>query len=402
LLDGAPLFNPYHLGGLFSAIDPDAIATLEVMPGGMPASEGDRASGVVKVWTRDGGRDRLRGHGALGLVSSRLGVDGPLPTGSGSYLVSARRTYFDLMTKGAYELGWIETPFPYSFTDAHAKITQDVGSTGRLNVSGYINDERVHTPREIEPNDRTTFSWGTRAGSMAYRQPLGGSVLANVTLAGTSFDGSFDAVQLYHAPGGGLVADTSLYGRITMRDWIADASLTWYGRRHRLRGGLQLDDYGFRYRFRVEDEVVTDPGDVDAGDADEVDDLFATLGRTAGITTIAAYLEDEWDLGNRLSLRLGIRALHAAELGTEWMPRAGARYALSDRLSLTLAAGRYAQAIHSLRDEESALASIVPYELLVPAAGSTGFLVAEDITAGFEYRVPDTRLRVDGYYKRYP
>lgn len=115
LLDGAPIFNPYHLAGLFSAIDPDAISTIELLPGGMPAAEGDRASGVVKVWTRDGGRDRVRGHGALGLVSSRFGVDGPLPT-DGTYLVSVRRTYFDLMTRGAYELGLIETPFPYAFT----------------------------------------------------------------------------------------------------------------------------------------------------------------------------------------------------------------------------------------------------------------------------------------------
>ena len=396
LLDGAPLFNPYHVGGLFSAIDPDAIATLEMLPGGMPAAEGDRASGVVKVWTRDGGRDRLRGHGAIGLVSSRLGLDGPLPTSGGSYLVSARRTYFDAMTKAAYELGALETPFPYSFTDAHAKITQDIGRTGRLNISGYLNDERVHTPEEIDDNNITAFDWGTRAGSIAYRQPFGGAFLGEVTLAATSFDGDFDSVDHFD----GAPPDTSLFGRITMRDVVADASVTWYGSGHELKAGVQVDDYDFRYHFRIGDVVVTDPNR--PNDGDDLDDLFAQLGEAAGITTVAGYLEDEWDVGGGVALRLGLRALHTPDLGTEVMPRLGARWAVTPRVSLTAAAGRYAQAIHSLRDEESVLASIVPYELLVPASPETGYLVAEDVVGGVEYRAPDTRLRVEGYVKRYP
>jgi hypothetical protein len=323
-------------------------------------------------------------------------VDGPLPTEGGSYLVSARRTYFDLMTKGAYELDLIDTPFPYSFTDVHAKITQDVGRTGRLNVSGYLNDERVHTPRELEPDDRTSFAWGTRAGSVSYRQPMGASLLADVTLAATSFDGDFDAVRLYDDPSTGEVyADTSLYGRMTMRDLVADASLTWYGLGHKLRAGLQVDGYDFRYDVRV-------GGGTGPGDADAVDDLFGTLGSTEGITTLAGYVEDEWSATEALTLRFGVRALHAADLGTEVMPRLGLRYTLSDRFALNLAAGRYAQAVHSLRDEESALASIVPYEILVPASPGTGFLVAEDVVAGVEYQAADTRIRVDGYHKRYP
>lgn len=398
LVDGAPIFNPYHLGGLFSAIDPDAVATMEVLPGGLPASEADRVSGVVKVWTRDGGRDRVRAHGALGLVSSRLGIDGPLPTDGGSYLVSARRTYFDLMTSGAYELGLIDTPFPYAFTDAHVKVTQDIGLTGRLNVSGYLNDERVHTPREVEPDQRTSFSWGTRAGSVAYRQPIGGSLLATIAVAGTSFDGHFDSFDLDATGEPESIADTSFLGRITMRDLVTNAGLTWYRAGHEVKAGVQLDVYDFRYHFQLGDLVVTDH----SGDDDPVRDIFSALGETAGITTLAAYLEDEWTIRDDLAVRLGVRTLHATELGTEVMPRVGLRWSLGDRLTATAAAGRYAQAIHSLRNEESALSSIIPYELLVPASAGSGFLVSEDVAAGLEYRLPDASVRLDAYYKRYP
>lgn len=393
LVDGAPIFNPYHVGGIFSAIDPDAIATVEVMPGGMPATEADRASGVVKVWTRDGGRDRLRGHGALGLVSSRLGLDGPLPWDGGSYIVSGRRTYFDLVTKAAYELGMLETPFPYAFTDVHAKITQDVGLMGRLNVSGYINDEGITVPREVEPDSRTSFTWGTRAGSVAYRQPFGGAFLADLTLAGTSFDGDFVAAEVLEA----AVLDTAFYGRITMQDLVADASVTWYAGDHRIRAGLQLDDYTFRYHFELGGQVVTD-GDL----SDEFGGLFSRLGEVAGITTLAGYLEDSWSVSEAFAFRVGARALHAPGLGTELMPRLGARWTLRPGLALTAAAGRYAQAIHSLRDEEAVLASIIPYELLVPAQPETGMLVAEDVVAGVEVSRENTNARFEAYLKRYP
>jgi hypothetical protein len=395
LVDGAPVFNPYHLGGIFSAIDPDAIATLELLPGGMPAGEADRASGVVKVWTRDGGRDRVRGHGAIGLVSSRLGFDGPLPTDGGTFLVSGRRTYFDLMTKAAYGLGLISTPFPYSFTDAHVKLTQDVGALGRLSVSGYINDERIHTPREVEPNSRTAWSWGTRAGSAAYRQPLGPSLMADINLAATSFDGDFDVIELQQE-----LADTLFLGRITMSDVVLGSSLTWYGARHRLRAGAQLDRYAFNYDFLLGGgrSRTGDPTGDDLGG----EDLFSAIERDETLTTLAAFVENEWTITDALKLRAGVRALTARDIGTALMPRVGARFTVNDRVAVTAAAGRYAQAIHSLRDEESILASVMPYELLVSADADVGFTTAEDVVLGVEYGTVTTRLRVEGYTKRYP
>jgi hypothetical protein len=394
LVDGAPVFNPYHLGGIFSAIDPDAIASMELLPGGMSAGEADRISGVVKVWTRDGGRDRVRGHGAVGLVSSRLGFDGPLPTEGGTFLLSGRRTYFDLMTKAAYELGLIATPFPYSFTDAHLKLTQDIGAMGRLSVSGYINDERIHTPREIEPDSRTAWAWGTRAGSATYRQPLGASLMASINFAATSFDGDFDVIEMEAG-----LPDTLFLGRINMTDVVLGTSFTRYGAGHQLRGGAQLDSYGFRYDFFLGGgrSRAGDPTGDDLGGAD----LFSAIERDERLTTVAAFLENEWLLPAGLRLRAGVRALTAAGAGTALMPRLGARLPLNDRVALTAAAGRYAQAIHSLRDEESVLASVMPYELLVPADAAVGFNTADDLVLGVEYATPHTRLRVEGYTKRY-
>jgi hypothetical protein len=92
MLDGAPLFNPYHLGGLFGAIDPATVESVDVLPGALPARAGDRLSGVVDIRTREGGRDAVRGSGALSLISTRASIDGPLPSGRGSYVASVVHT----------------------------------------------------------------------------------------------------------------------------------------------------------------------------------------------------------------------------------------------------------------------------------------------------------------------
>jgi hypothetical protein len=190
LLDGAPLFNPYHLGGMFAAIDPDAVASVEVLPGAFPAASGDRLASVINIWTRDGGRDRPRGHGSLGLISSRAGVDGPLPGGAGSYLLSVRRTYLDLFTQAAAAAGLIEQTLPYSFTDAHLKLTHDVGRGGRISAAGYLNDERFRYPSGSAGLTGTDWVWGSQAASLRYRQPLGGSLLAEAWTAASGFRGT--------------------------------------------------------------------------------------------------------------------------------------------------------------------------------------------------------------------
>ena len=129
-LDGVPLFNPYHLGGFFGAVDPDVVQSVGMVAGAFAASTGDRLSSVIDIRTRDGGRDRTRGFGAVGLVSSRAGLDGPLPGGRGSYLASVRRTYLDIFTRGAEAVGLIPFSLPYSFTDAQFKVVHDVGLLG--------------------------------------------------------------------------------------------------------------------------------------------------------------------------------------------------------------------------------------------------------------------------------
>ncbi len=394
LLDGAPLFNPYHLTGIFSAIDPDAIAGVEIYPGAFPARLGDRLSSVIEVHTREGGRDRVRGHGAVGLVSSRASLDGPLPGRRGSYLVSARRTYLDLFTEAAHALGLIEGTVPYAFTDAHLKLTHDVGELGRLSASFYVNDEGLELPEQIRTNFRedVDFTWGSRLAALRYWQPLSPVVIGEFRAAVSTFYGSFQAgwsdVVVHQQDGTATTERTERQVDVHtgLRNLLAAADLTWYQGAHRVRSGVQFDAYLFEHDFAR----------VGSGSSN----IFPRFQRTDRPRTLAAYLEDEWSPTERLELRGGVRVLHAGERRTAWMPRFGARYALSPALSFSLGGGRSAQVLHTLKYDESLFGSVIAYDLFVAAAPEAGLLLADDVVAGLEWNTGATRVRLDGYLKR--
>jgi len=396
LLDGAPLFNPFHLGGVFAAIDPSAIATVDVLPGAFPASAGDRMSSVISLNTRDGGRDRIRGNGAIGLISSRASVDGPLPGGKGSYLLSLRRTYVDLFTDLAYELDLIPVTVPYAFTDGLLKLTHDIGTGGSVTASLYADREAVRFRREMVIEDGTDarFNWGSYAATLEYRQPLGGTWHGKLRGAWSAFRGDFQLWERrYYGPdeptpddAPTAVFEHTLDAFTHMRDVVAGADLTWHGRSHRLGLGFQLDAYLFDHRVGPEDHALRH--------------AVRPFERTDRVTTLAGYVEDEWAPTASLRLRGGVRVLHAGDRGTVWMPRLGARYDLGSGFALNLGAGRYAQVMHSLRFEEAVFAGLVAYDMLGAVRPGERMPTTEDLVLGLEWHGTGTAFRIDGYLKR--
>lgn len=384
LLDGAPLFNPYHLAGLFAAVDPDAVANVEVLPGAFPARVGDRLSGVVSIWTRDGGRDRMRAHGGLGLVSSRAGINGPLPGRRGSYLVSVRRTYLDLFTDAAHALGLTSSTLPYAFTDAHLKLTQDTGAGGRLSVSGYVDDEGFEAPPQLNLEEQISGRWHTRTVSLHYRQPLKSSLLAEFRAATTRFGASMDSRA--HHSSAAFPAQT-LDARTTMRNEIVGVDLTRYGVTHRIRGGVQMDRYLLAHDVENRGSLI-EPY------------LLPSLHRTSRPLTWAFYLEDEWSPVDAFAFRGGVRVLHVPGTGTVWMPRVGGRLQIIPEIALAFGAGRSAQAIHTLRDEESVWASLTAYDLLVAASPAIGLPTTDDLVLGLRWASGSSDVQLDGYIKR--
>lgn len=387
-LDGIPLYNPYHLGGLFSAVDPDAVESVDVLPGAFPASVGDRAAGTMDIRTRDGGTDRVRGTGALGLISARMGLDGPLPGGRGSWLFSTRRTHVHAVTRAARGVGLLEGAIPYAFGDAHLKLAYPLAGGGRLTATAYLNREGFrYTPGDTAwDNSVVDFGWGSTAAGVQWWQPLGARATLEVRGAWTGFAGTFRLGEYpwSHADAAYL---PDLERQLEAETGVDDAQLslagTWRAGAHRLRAGVE----GHRYRFR-QDVVPLD---------EERREWMAAFAIDQRPATVSLWAEDAWEAGAGVQLRGGVRVLAAGARGTAVMPRLGAAWAATPRLTLSAAAGRSAQLMHSLVDAERVPASVLAYDAL--AAGRE-LTVGDDVVLGAAWADGGTQVRVDAYARR--
>src|ERR1019366_8181980 len=99
LLDEAPVYNASHLLGFFSTFNSDAIKDITLYKGGMPAQYGGRLSSVVDIKMKDGNTKDYEVNGGIGLISSRLNIEGPIVKDNGSFIISGRRTYADMFLK---------------------------------------------------------------------------------------------------------------------------------------------------------------------------------------------------------------------------------------------------------------------------------------------------------------
>jgi TonB-dependent Receptor Plug Domain/Carboxypeptidase regulatory-like domain/TonB dependent receptor len=386
-LDGIPLYNPYHLGGLFSAVDPDAVETVDVLAGAFPASVGDRASGAMDIRTRDGRTDRVHSSGALGLISARMGLEGPLPRGRGSWLFSGRRTYVDAVTRAAYAANLVEGHIPYAFHDGHLKVAYPLASGGKLTATAYVDRERLrYTPRDsIFENTLLDFRWGSRAAGVQWWQPLGQRARVEARAAWSSFGGRFQLAEHPFSPEGGYLPalDSLLDADTRVEDAHLALSATRHSGAHRLGGGIEAHRYHF-----FQDVVPLE---------EELRTGLSTFSLEQTPATLALWTEDTWDAGRGVQLRGGVRVLAAGERGTAVMPRLGAAWAATPRLTLSAAAGRSAQVMHSLLDGERVLTSVMAYDAL--AAGS-GLTTSDDLVLGAAWAEGGTQLRVDAYARR--
>jgi hypothetical protein len=135
LLDGMTVYNPSHLFGFISTFNADAIKDVEVIKGGFPAEYGGRLSAVLNLTQKDGNQDKFEGVGSVGLISSKLSLEGPI--GNGSWFIGGRRTYLDLI------LGLVpedpQNPFPrFGFYDLNGKITQNISPNDKISLSGFM------------------------------------------------------------------------------------------------------------------------------------------------------------------------------------------------------------------------------------------------------------------------
>jgi hypothetical protein len=369
-LDGITVFNPSHVGGLFSAFDINAVERADFLTGGFPASYSGRLSSVLDVTLRAGTREGVKGSGAISLLSSKLLVEGP--AGPATFLLSARRSYADQVVKVLTS----ET-LPYAFTDLMGKIDLPYGNGGDLSVTGYWGRDAL-SPNLVPAGDGTDaldlgFRWGNRLVGLHWRQPIGdGGSGFEQRLSVSEFSSRFE-----------LTPDLARFDNLA-RLMNAQSVLTLKpGGAHDLSVGVGAE------RYRMTYDIDT-PG---------LGDAFAYSTRFEP-TVLAGFIDEQWHPDPSLLVRGGVRVekVDAASFAGV-SPRVALKLFLTPDRALTASAGRYHQAVESQRDQE---VPISIYEFWVGANDQIPVARSDQLVLGFEQWMRGVdQLSVEAYYKTF-
>lgn len=173
LLDGIPVYNPNHLLGFFSIFNGEAIRNIEVIKGGMSAEYGGRLSSVINVESRTGNKDSIKGSGGIGLISSRLSLEGPLIKGRSSFIVSARRTYIDQVGRlvAKSKIG----DNGYYFYDVNAKADYIINKSNSIDFTFYRGTDDFSYVDNDDNDGRDRYfnaNWGNTLVGFSWKQQI--------------------------------------------------------------------------------------------------------------------------------------------------------------------------------------------------------------------------------------
>ncbi|MGZ5287749.1 MAG: TonB-dependent receptor, partial [Flavisolibacter sp.] len=210
LLDEAPVYNASHLFGFFSTFNSDAIKNVTLYKGGMPAQYGGRLSSVVDIKMNDGNNQDFGMSGGIGLIASRLNLEGPLQKGRSSFLLSGRRTYADLFLKLLGDTTLKKAQL--YFYDLNAKVNYILNENNRLYLSGYFG-------RDVLKQDKLTgIDWGNATGTLRWNHIFNTRLFSNTSLIHSNYDYRIN-----------INSESAGY-RITsrIRDWNLKQEFQWH------------------------------------------------------------------------------------------------------------------------------------------------------------------------------
>ena len=320
MLDGMTIYNPFHSIGLFSVFETDIIKEANVYAGGFGAKYGDAISSVIDISTRDGNKKRLSGEFSTSTFTSKLLLEGPLKKatdendGTTSFIITAKTSYLQESSKLFYS-HLDTTPLPFDFTDLYGKISFNSPSGSRFNIFGFHFSDNVDYPSVA------TLKWNsTGFGSNFVLVPASSSVL---------IDGNF-GYSVYNV---GLTQQSLSPLSSSINEFNIGLNFTYFISKDELKYGLEVN-----------------------GGQTSLD-FFNTINREItennNTTEVAAFLSYK-KIVKDLVIEPSIRGTYYSDLSeSAFEPRLGAKYNVTDKFRLKLAAGYYSQNLLSTSDQES-------------------------------------------------
>ena len=194
LMDGAPVYNASHLFGFFSVFNADAIKSVTLIKGGIPAEYGGRLASVLDISMKEGNNKRFGVSGGIGLLSSRLTVEGPLKKNKGSFIISGRRTYIDLFMKALVPKTSNFYGSSYLFYDLNAKLNYQITKRDKLFLSGYFGKDKFGFNNQKD-GFKVKMPWGNATGVIRWTHVFGSKLFMNLTGIFTDYNFQFISDQ---------------------------------------------------------------------------------------------------------------------------------------------------------------------------------------------------------------
>ncbi|MGK0639840.1 TonB-dependent receptor [Schleiferia thermophila] len=390
LLDGVPVYNVSHLFGFFSVFNSDAIKSVQLYKGGFPARFAGRLSSVIDITMKEGNMRDFSGEGSIGLIASRLTIEGPIVTDKTSFILSGRRTYLDLLTQPLISLQSGGARAGYYFGDFNAKLNYILDAKNRFYLSYYGGIDRFYFRDRFISNLETLsleggLQWGNHTGSLRWNHLFNNRMFVNTTLNYTryrfltSFEEkhSINTEQNFSAKFFSFIQDFSI-----KTDW--EYSLN---KNHYLRFGVISILHDFR------------PGAAEVKlNLVNIDSVIDFSKRIRSVEN-GFYVEDEITLNARVKANLG---LHYAQnlvrkaFYHSLQPRISSRLMLTDKSSLKASYVMMQQYIHLLSNTGVGL----PTDLWVPATEQIKPQIAHQGAIGASYSLSSSyEFSAEAYYK---
>ncbi|MEO1711734.1 MAG: TonB-dependent receptor [Bacteroidota bacterium] len=393
LLDEAPVYNASHLLGFFSVFNSDALKDVKLYKGGIPAQYGGRLSSVLDVRMKNGNSKSWSASGGIGLISSRLTVEGPIQEDKGSIILSGRRTYADLLLR-AFNDDFAETSL--YFYDLNAKANYKIGDKDRIYISGYFGED-------VFQIDGAGLDWGNITGTLRWNHTFSDKLFSNTSFIYSDYNYGFGVDN----------AGTEIDLASGIFDYNLKQDYFWYPN---INNSLQFGWNVVYHSFK--------PGDFTAVTDEETTQTVSIEGQQAVETGI--YLDNEQKLGDKWSIYYGLRLSTFSNLGAydvneyneedeiinttsyssgEWYntyanlePRFSASYLLEEDKSIKFSANRMAQYLHLLSTSNSSS----PTDIWIPSTPNVAPSLADQVAVGYFQNFADQKweFSVEAYYKR--
>lgn len=402
LLDEATVYNASHLFGFFSVFNADAIKNVSLIKGGMPSNYGGRLSSVLDITMKDGNYKSFQADGGIGVIASRLTLQGPIKEDTASYIISGRRTYIDVLAEPFIPETSPSKGSGYYFFDLTAKLNWRLSDKDRLYLSSYFGRD-IFSFKNQDLDFNFNVPWGNATASLRWNHLFNDRLFVNTTAVFTDYNFAFE--------GGSNGFNFRLGSGI--RDINLKQDYTYY------HNSLHNFKFGWNYTFHrfVPSSLSASSGDVEFNTIDEVK-IFGN--------EYAVYFQDEWDINEDLKINVGFRLSAYQHIGpfTRYYknpysgatdstttysnfesiktyfgpePRFSARYLLPDKSSFKFGFAHNYQYIH--------LASVssvsLPTDLWFPSTEKVKPQVGTQYSIGYfrNFLKNNYEVSVEAYYK---